>query len=212
MTTFIGILNDSKLDEMSIPENLFNSLKRIGEKIGVNVKRSDTIFDYISRAEGGLVDLYTYASLYFLSSDNKQKEELKQDMKNILKNFNVKEITAFLMQLDRATFGITAHVRHILMSLFGIEIATYNKIHTDVELIQKEIQKVRMLLDKIKAEPKVISALDNFQFLLMSIKEDGEGAVTTGATLTGNIDKFEKRLSGVARRLPKKKKNLRRLM
>jgi len=206
------MLGSTELNEMAIPDSLFNSLKRIGEKIGVNVKRSDTIFDYISRAEGGLVDLYTYASLYFLSNDTKQKEELKQDMKSILKNFNVKEITAFLMQLDRATFGITAHVRHILMSLFGIEIATYNKMHTDIELIQKEIQKVRMLLNKINAEPKVLNALDNFQFLLMSIKEDGEGScMTGGGIVTGDIAKFDKRLTGgVARR--RKKRNLRRLI
>ncbi len=212
-TALIGLLDRPGLNEMVVPENLFTSLKRIGEKIGINIKRSDTIFDYISRAEGGLVDLYTYASLYFLSTNAKQKEELKQYMKDILSNFNVKEITAFLMQLDRATFGITAHVRHILMSLFGIEIATYNRIHTDIEIIQKEIQKVRDLLNKINAEPKVINALDNFQFLLMSIREDGEGAAMGPATTTGDVATFAKRLTGgVARRRPKKKKDLRRLI
>ena len=141
LSSLLYLTKNDIVNEHIIPDNLFNLLKKIGEKIGINVKRSDTIFDYIEKAQSNLVDLFTYATLYFLSKNPKQKEQLKKDMADVLKNVNVKEITAFLMQLDRATIGLTAHVRHILMSLFGIEIATYNKIHTDIELIQKELQK-----------------------------------------------------------------------
>jgi len=203
LSSLLYLTKNDIVNEHIIPDNLFNLLKKIGEKIGINVKRSDTIFDYIEKAQSNLVDLFTYATLYFLSKNPKQKEQLKKDMADVLKNVNVKEITAFLMQLDRATIGLTAHVRHILMSLFGIEIATYNKIHTDIELIQKELQKIRMLLSKIKAEPKILSAFDNFEFLLMSIKEDG---VPMGpSTMTDDIATFDKRLTGMVRRKFKKK-------
>ena len=92
------------------------------------------------------------------------------------------------------------------MNLFGIEISTYNKVVSEIEWITKEIGKIKQALHKMNAKPEVFKSLENFEFALSNVSEDGEGAVTTGATLTGNIDKFEKRLTGVARRLPKKKK------
>jgi len=188
------------IDESVISNQLFNAIKKVGERIGINIKRSDTIFDYLSKAQSNLVDLYTYATLYFLSKDPEQKKQLKNDMAGIIKNVNTKEIAAFLMQLDRATIGLTAHVRHILMSLFGIEIATYNKIYTNTELIQKEIGKIRKILNNIKnVDKKVISALDNFEFMLMqNLKED--------ATLTGDIAKFDKKIPfKIYRRIRKKR-------
>jgi len=206
ISTIMAIMESSHINEMAVPDTVFNYLKTMGNKMGFNIKRSDTIFGYIGRMEENMVDLFTYATLYFFSKDDTQKKELYGDMKEIIKRVDAREIASFMLRLDKATLGVSSHVKFVLMNLFGIEISTYNKVVSEIEWITKEIGKIKQALHKMNAKPEVFKSLENFEFALSNVSEDGEGAVTTGATLTGNIDKFEKRLTGVARRLQKKKK------
>lgn len=135
----------------------FEAIKKAGNKLGFKVKKSDTLFDYIKKFGTGFEDLLRYACLYLYTDvrDSSIRKELVQDMKQTLKGVNKEELTAFFMQLDRASFGLTGHLRHIFMSLFGIEITTYNKFVTDKEWLEKEFKDIEDVLKKSKFENEI---------------------------------------------------------
>ena len=130
----------------------FIAIKKAGDKLGLNVKESETVFSYIKKFGGGFEDFLRYACLYLYT--------------DVRDSGSRKELAAFLMQLDRASLGLTSHIRHILMSLFGIEIATYNNFVSDREYIEKNFKKVEKVLKKGKFDSEV----DELRELLDKIK------------------------------------------
>lgn len=191
-----------RLDEMGVPASLFNYMRDAGAKMGINVKRSDSIFTYIAKVEGSIVDLFTYATLYFFATDKNQRRELYNDMKSLITSIDKRELAAFLVQLDKSTMGLSSFIRNTLQSLFGIEIATYNKVLPELDWILKEIPKIRSALERMKADAQSFVALDRFELVVknkLTNEEDGGGIVT------GDVATYDKRLTGMTRRKKRKR-------
>jgi hypothetical protein len=119
--------------------------------------------DYIKRAGSGIENLLRYATLYAFARDPKQKKEFVEDMRKSMKTMSKKEVISFFMQLDRAALGITAIPRHVLMSVFGLEIATYNQWMEDVDYMKKEIKHIRKTLKRMGDTEAELKALDKFE-------------------------------------------------
>jgi hypothetical protein len=164
---FIATLNDSVINE-AVSQKIFDFLDKAAQKLGLRLKRSDTIYDILKGAGRGVQDLVRTATLYLMTDikDKKSRSILVRDAKKIIMKADKKEIANFLLQLDRASLGITAHLRHIVMSIFGIEIAAYNKFLPDSEYIKKELHHVRQILRKRGLEQKEIDVLKDLEFKL----------------------------------------------
>jgi hypothetical protein len=157
-----------------LPDETFLALKSAGKKLGVRVKKSDTVWDYLKRAGKGLNDLMRSVAIY-MSTDignTDLKKKLVNDMKKKIRKVDRKEIAAFLIQLDKASIGITSHIRHILQSILGVEVATYNRWIEDFEYMEKELRHVRKVLKRVGASEKEIAALNNFENMIMNLKGD----------------------------------------
>lgn len=156
----------SPINEVS--DETFETIKAVGKTLGVRIKRSDSLFDYLKRAGRGINDLFRHTAL-FLSTDLGNKDmqrKIIQDAKQTIRKLDKKELVAFLLQLDRGTLGITSHIRHVLMSFFGIEIATYNKWLEDKIYIEKELRHIKIVLkrmgfDEKSKEYKAITRFEN---------------------------------------------------
>jgi hypothetical protein len=164
---FIATLNDSVINE-AVSQKIFDFLDKAAQKLGLRLKRSDTIYDILKGAGRGVQDLVRTATLYLMTDikDKKSRSILVRDAKKIIMKADKKEIANFLLQLDRASLGITAHLRHIVMSIFGIEIAAYNKFLPDSEYIKKELHHVRQILRKRGLKQKEIDVLKDLEFKL----------------------------------------------
>jgi hypothetical protein len=164
---FIATLNDSEMNE-AVSKRTFDFLERAAQKLGLRLKRSDTIYGMLKGAGIAIQDLVRTASLYLMTDikDKKSRSILVRDAKKIIKKADKKEIANFLLQLDRATLGITSHLRHIVMSIFGVEIAAYNKFLPDSEYIKKELHHVRQILRKRGLEQKEIDVLKDLEHKL----------------------------------------------
>lgn len=151
INNFINIycLSNNELNEMST--ETFNVIKKVGDKLGVRVKKSESIFTYLKRAGKNLNDLFRLSCLYLLTdiTDNKSRDLIVKDAKEIINKIDRKELVAFLLQIDKASFGLTAHIRHIFQSVFGLEIATYNKWLEDREYIEKELRHIKSIMKKM---------------------------------------------------------------
>ena len=163
LSEYIGLGELLRLDEMS--GDTFEKLKSAGKKMGFRIKKSKSLVDYFKGAGRGTEDLLRYATLFMMTDvrDNESRKELIKDAKNVFKSINKKDVTAMLMQLDKASIGLTAHIRHIIQSVFGIEIATINYWYEDIEYIKKELRHVRKVLDRMGGTEKEIKALDTFE-------------------------------------------------
>lgn len=161
---FIATLNDGIINE-AVSQETFEILDKASAKLGLRLKRSDSIFDYLKGMGRAIQDLTRTAALYLMTDikDKKTRRILTHDAKKIIKRADKKEITGFLLQLDRATIGITAHLRHILMSIFGLEVATYNRWLPDSEYIEKELHHVRQILRKRGMKEKDILMLKDLE-------------------------------------------------
>jgi hypothetical protein len=161
---FVATLNDNVINE-AVSQKTFDFLAKAADKLGMRLKRSDTLFDYLKGAGRGIQDLVRTASLYMLTDigDKKSRQILVRDAKRIIARADKKEIAGFLLQIDRATLGITAHLRHLLMSAFGIEIATYNKWLPDSDYIKKELHHVREIMRKRGLSKEQIQVLKDLE-------------------------------------------------
>lgn len=181
-TTYIDI-NDNiiqdicelhnKLNESVIPDVLFNNLKSVASKVGFKVKQSDSIWDYISSAEIEIQEIFNLLCLYVLA-DKENKSSLKSDIKAAIKKVNTKRFTAFVLMLDKMSFGLTSILRHILMAVFGIEITTYNKWDSDITYILAHLDKIKKVLMRMNPTEEEIRALDKLYRVITDTKEEIE--------------------------------------
>lgn len=150
-----------------LSDETFQTVKKLGEKLGFKVQKSDSLFDYLKRAGKGVNDLFRTAAIYSMTdlTNKKFRKQLEADAKKTLNKLNKKEVVAFLMQLDRGTIGLTAHIRHILMSFFGIEFATYNRWVDDLQYLQQEVKMIKKKLNQMglgnSEEMKIIQKFEN---------------------------------------------------
>lgn len=67
------------------------------------------------------------------------------------------------MQMDKLTIGLTTQIRHIIQSIFGIEITTYNNWEDDLKYLTAAMIKMRKVLNKMgdsSNEIKIINQLE----------------------------------------------------
>ena len=87
-TAFTGLLffAEGALGLNEISDETIQTLKRLGAKMGMKVKKTDSIFDYMKRAGKGMESILRYAAMVMLTdvTDNKTRKTLMQDMKKVL--------------------------------------------------------------------------------------------------------------------------------
>lgn len=149
--------------------NWFDLLKAAAAKMGLRLKKSETLWSYVKKGEQWFEEMLRLVSLYLLTDvqDGSTRKLIRKYAKGLVKQVDAKEIAAFILQLDRAAFGLTAHLRHILMSVFGIEVATYNKWLDDPEYVRKEFRHVKKLAKRRGISPAHIIAIDKLQTQLI---------------------------------------------
>lgn len=168
LNNYILMLEHTSLDEKRGPSpEALNMAKKLGKKMGFRINPSDTIFDYLKRASKGINDLFSLTSLYLFTDikDRKSRADIVKNIKRTIGKVDKKEVAAFLMQLDRASIGITAHVRHALMSLTGIEVTTYNQWQGNKKFIEQELILIGKTLEKMNIDKNsgIWRAFDQFR-------------------------------------------------
>lgn len=171
---FYTVIWYNTLNEASIlPDFVFNTIKSVGEYIGLKVKKSDSLIDYLSSAEEEFVRLYNLLCLYIIATGN-EKAKLKADIKKELKKVNIKRFTAFLLQTEKLAFGLTSIVRHLLMTIFGVEITSYNKWVTDIEYILTHLKKIKDVLSTMNPTKEELDAFDRLYDVIVKTKSEIE--------------------------------------
>lgn len=168
-------LEYGKINEAMIPDVVFNNIKSAASKVGFKVKRSDSIFDYLASAGSEIQELFSLICQYIVA-EKENKSELKSQIKTALGKINHRRITAFVLMLDKMTFGLTSIVRHILMYVFGIEITTYNKWENDINYILTHLGKVKKVLMGMSPTEEEIIAFDKLYNVIMKTKTEIEQA------------------------------------
>lgn len=161
MIEVIVFLEYSQLNEMS--DDVFDAIKNAGNKLGIRVRKVDSFFDYLKKANKGLNDIARYAGIY-LSTDIKNKktrQEMVKLSKDTLKRINKQEVVDFLLQLDKNTTHLTTIFRHFFQSVLGVEFTTYHEWESDLKFLQTYSSDMRKVLVKLKAD-KQLKLLDNF--------------------------------------------------
>lgn len=162
-----------RLNEAILPDFIFKNIKDVGSKIGLNVKRSDTFFDYIADAEREIQELFNLICLYILATPQ-NKVELKAEIKTNLKKINHQRLMAFLLMMDKMTFGLTSLIRHVLMGVFGLEISTYNKWSSDITYILSHLDKVKDVLMKLSPTSDEVTAFNHLYDVILKTKAEIE--------------------------------------
>lgn len=170
------IIEFGMVSEMAVPDPVYQNIKKVGKKIGFKIKRSDTMFDYLARAEREIVDVFNLLCWYILATDKKQKEELKDEIKKALLQINRKRLIAFFVQMDKFTFGIMALVRRVVQNIFGIEITSYNTYVQDIEYIVDHLAKIKKVLWKLNPTPEEINAFNQLNDIILRTKMDIESS------------------------------------
>jgi len=170
---FTGLLffAEGALGLNEVSDETIQSLKKLGAKVGVRVKKTDSIFTYLKRAGRGMENLLRYASMFMMTdvTDNKTRKKIMQDIKKETKKVDKKAMMDFFMQIDKGLLHFTSIPRHVLMSLFGIEVTTFHKWMEDREYIEKETRHIRKLLQKMEGADKELALLDRFEKSLLKM-------------------------------------------
>lgn len=220
-------LSDILIKESTIvPDSVFYNIKLIGDKVGLKIKRSDTVFDYLESAGKEVAKIIGLVCQYIVTRDKTEKETLKNTIKSEIDSVNRKRIASFFMEVDKATFGLLSIVRLVLRNIFGVEITNYKKWSKDIEYVLSKLDSIKKVLMGMNPTKEEIDAFNNFYDVVIKTKEEyekmnegkllgtidedegcsGEGYTDPGAaTTTGNIEKSYPRLGAPARRTPKKK-------
>lgn len=177
LSEFVTICEAAMLSEMS--NQKFEEIRLAAKKLGLRVNRSDSIFDFLKDIGGVTSDFFRSAVLYASTdlSDKKSKSVFKADMKSALSRITKKEMSAFLLTLDKSTIGITSHVRHIMQGLFGIEVTGYYQLYQqhkqNIINMRRELKVLRTHMDKRGAGPQDMKIVSHFENLIDNIEEEG---------------------------------------
>lgn len=168
-------LEYGNINEAMIPDRVFDNVKSAASKVGLKVKRSDSIFDYLASAGVEMQELFSLLCQYIIA-EKENKSALKAQIKTALGKINHRRITAFVLMLDKMTFGLTSIVRHILMYVFGIEVTTYNRWENDINYILTHLGKVKKVLMTMSPTEEEIIAFDKLYNVIMKTKLEIEQA------------------------------------
>lgn len=170
-TAIVVLCDDVYVNEMT--DKTFNTIKSAGSKLGLRVAKSNTLFGLLKNAGKDVDELVRLAALYMITdiTDSKSRQDIVKDAKTIIKKVNRKNLMSFLMQLDKLTLGITSHIRHIIQSIFGVEITTYNYYKQDLDYLKTEINNIRYVLKKMGNTEKELKLLKNLENSIMDLSE-----------------------------------------
>jgi len=177
LSEFVTICEAAMLSEMS--NKKFEEIRLAAKKLGLRVNRSDSIFDFLKDVGNVTSDFFRSAVLYASTdlSDKKTKGIFKADMKSALSRITKKEMSAFLLTLDKSTIGITSHVRHIMQGLFGIEVTGYYQLYQqhkqNIINMRRELKVLRTHMNKRGADPQDMKIVSHFENLIDNIEEEG---------------------------------------
>ena len=166
---YLQLMSHMRLDE----GKMFDLIQSLGVKLGLKVKKSDSIFKYLKDFGKEVDDIIRLSSLYLITdiTDSKSRKDIAKDIKNILKRTDKKEMAAFMLMLDKDTIGITSHFRHLMHSLFGIEVSVYHKWLDDIEYMKKELRQIRIVLKRMGGTEKELSALKQFENIILNMEK-----------------------------------------
>jgi len=157
------ILNQYNLNEMS--DSNFDLLKSFGDKIGLRINKSNTIFSILSKFSKNITKVLVLTTKYqnaSISDDNQRANELRNEISGLLRQGSMrKEIISFFMQLDNATFSLLTIPRNILQSVFGLEITSYNDWLSDKDYILTSLNKIKKVLMNIPDNSKEMNMLNS---------------------------------------------------
>lgn len=177
LTEYVTICEAAMISEMS--NKTFEEIRMAAKKLGLRVNRSDSVFDFLKDVGGTVSDFFRSAVLYASTdmSDKKTKQTFVNDMKSSFSRINKKEMTAFLLVLDKSTLGLTSHVRHILQGLFGIEVTGYYQLYQqhqqNIINMRRELKTLKAHMDSRDAGPDDIKILTHFENLIDNLEEEG---------------------------------------
>lgn len=165
----IMLCDDIYVNEMT--DKTFNTIKSAGGKLGLKVAKSNTLFGLLKSAGKDVDEIVRLAALYMITdiTDNKSRQDIVKDAKSILKKVNIKNLMTFLFQVDKLSLGITSHLRHIMMSIFGVEITTYNYYKQDIDYLKSEINNIKQVLKRMGNTENELKLLKNLENSIMSL-------------------------------------------
>ena len=177
ITEYITICEAVMLSEMS--NKTFEEIRQAAKRLGLRVNRSDSIFDFLKDVGKTTSDFFRSAVLYASTdmTDKKTKQGFVNDMKSSLSRINKREMTAFLLVLDKSTLGLTSHIRHILQGLFGIEVTGYFQMYQqhqqNIINMRRELKTLKTHMSSRDATPEDMKILTHFQNLIDNLEEEG---------------------------------------
>ena len=168
---YLQLISDMRLDE----GKTYDFVKSLGRKLGLKIERSDSIFKYIKDFGKGMDDIIRLSSLYLITdiTDFKSRKIIAKDIKKVIKNTNRKKLVAFMLMLDKDTLGITTHFRHLLHSVFGVEVSSYDNWLEDIEYMKKELKNIKVVLKRMGNTEKELAALKQFNNIILNMENIG---------------------------------------
>lgn len=158
------ILLNYDLNEVS--QESFMTLKSLGDKLGLRLTKSRTVFSLLNKFSKNLTKIIILATKYHyyasVKHDNDRLKEIKKELDVLLSHTNRKEIMSFFAQLDASTLSLLTIPKNILQSIFGIEISTYNDWLSDKDYILTSLEKIKKVLMNIHDNNKEIELLNKF--------------------------------------------------
>jgi len=171
ISEYITLMEYFQLDEMS-PQTFIN-IKKAGEKLGLNVKKSKSLVDYLKGADKKIGELLRYSTMFLATDigDNKTRKKIIGWMREALRSIDKRDVIGFLIQLDKVSFGLTSHIRHMFQSLFGVEVTTYNDWKSNYDYVENELRKIKEVLSKAGASEEEMKAVGNLENIIKSARK-----------------------------------------
>ena len=156
----------------SIKDNIYGFLKKAAGKLGFKIHKTNSIIDYLKKADNSFRDFFRSLFLYMSTdiTNKKLKNELTSDMKKSFKRMSKKDLIDFIMLVDKSSIGLSAHLRHILQGIIGIEISSYHDWTSDIEYVETSLSKIRQVMKKMEMSKTEMDVLNSLEKIISSRK------------------------------------------
>ena len=154
---------EHQLNEQAI-EQAFLKIKEWGAKAGFKVEKTKSIAQMLIDAGMGVKKFMALLFHYLANEDvldEAARKKLEADLKTMYRSIDEREVIAFLMALDKLSFGVTSAPRKFLETLVGIKMSAYNTYETEMEQLIGALANAEALLAKMgyKEDAAIVSEL-----------------------------------------------------